>query len=199
MEGRSWLRSCDVVDQLPPDFVDFRRRLHSHLRSAHSSSSNQQTMFAPSLRAATRSARSLRRLSPAPFSSLSSRVVLPALATPFASSPSAISARALHATAPARSLTNLFEAGDNPPLSVNRLDERGFLLSDGLLVPGGVIFADGRAFLWDVDPPGDGAKGVEKAWAGWSKERFEIFERVVPRPGEYSCDEARSAEEQRGR
>ncbi|GMK56497.1 hypothetical protein CspeluHIS016_0303370 [Cutaneotrichosporon spelunceum] len=91
--------------------------------------------------------------------------------------------RALHASTPARSgLTNLFEAGDNPPLSVSKLDERGFHLSDGLLVPGGLVFADGRAFLWDVDPPADSKGGMAAAWAGWSPERFAVFERVVPRP-----------------
>ncbi|BEI81086.1 hypothetical protein CcaverHIS002_0202460 [Cutaneotrichosporon cavernicola] len=92
-------------------------------------------------------------------------------------------ARAFHASAAARSgLTNLFEAGDNPPLSVSKLDARGFHLSDGLLVPGGLVFVDGRALLWDVDPPGDSKGGMAAAWAGWSAERFEVFERVVPRP-----------------
>ncbi len=130
-------------------------------------------MFGPALRTAS------RRLAPTPRAALS-------LAHPSAS-------RAFHSSAPAHSgLTNLFEAGDNPPLSVAKLDARGFHLSDGLLVPGGLVFADGRAFLWDVDPPGDTKRGIEGAWEGWSKERFEVFERVVPRPGEW-CSPRRSA------
>lgn len=96
-----------------------------------------------------------------------------------------ISARRLHATATARSgLTNLFEANpDNPPLSVAKLNDKGFHLSDGLVVPGGVILADGSAFLWNVSPPGDIMKGMAHAWAGWTPERFAVFERLVPRPG----------------
>jgi NADH dehydrogenase [ubiquinone] 1 alpha subcomplex assembly factor 3 len=26
---------------------------------------------------------------------------------------------------------------------------------------------------------------MEEAWKGWTKERFQVFESVVPRPGEY--------------
>lgn len=98
-----------------------------------------------------------------------------------------ISARQLHATATARSgLTNLFEANpDNPPLSVAKLNDKGFHLSDGLVVPGGVILADGSAFLWNVSPPGDIMKGMAHAWAGWTPERFAVFERLVPRPGKF--------------
>lgn len=43
--------------------------------------------------------------------------------------------------------------------------------------------------LWDVDPPvgvGSGKGGVEAAWKGWSKERFKVFESVMPRPGEWA-------------
>jgi NADH dehydrogenase [ubiquinone] 1 alpha subcomplex assembly factor 3 len=66
---------------------------------------------------------------------------------------------------------------------VQKLTDEGFHLTDGLIVPGGVVFLDNRAFLWDVDPPGvDSATGRGK-WEGWSKERFKIFETVVPRPG----------------
>lgn len=106
---------------------------------------------------------------------------LPAVAR----APVAVRTRQLHATATARSgLTNLFEANpDNPPLSVAKLNDKGFHLSDGLVVPGGVVLADGAAFLWNVNPPGDIMKGMAHAWAGWTPERFAIFERLVPRPG----------------
>lgn len=92
--------------------------------------------------------------------------------------------RSLHVSAPLR-LQNLYENPETPPLSIKRLDSKGYLLSDGLLIPGGCVFADGRAFLWDVDPPvGDGSKGLNVAWDGWTPERFKVFEKIVPRPGE---------------
>lgn len=95
--------------------------------------------------------------------------------------------RPLHVSAPLRSLQNLYENPENPPLSISKLDSKGYLLSDGLLIPGGCVFAEGRAFLWNVDPPvGDGTKGLDKAWEGWSPERFKVFETLVPRPGEWS-------------
>jgi hypothetical protein len=48
-----------------------------------------------------------------------------------------------------------------------------------------LIFAGGRALLWDVDPPNEGAGGgIEGYWKGWREERFRVFETVVPRPGE---------------
>lgn len=107
---------------------------------------------------------------------------------PFARLPTApvASVQQFHASVTARSgLTNLFEANtENPPLSVAKLNDKGFHLSDGLVVPGGVILADGAAFLWNVNPPGDIMKGMPTAWAGWTPERFAIFERLVPRPGE---------------
>lgn len=49
------------------------------------------------------------------------------------------------------------------------------------------MLAGYQALLWDVDPPkGDGTGSVADAWQGWTKERFQVFETVVPRPGE-SC------------
>lgn len=98
----------------------------------------------------------------------------------------AVAARSFHSTPPRQGLTNIFEASDSPPLSITKLTTGGFQLSDGLLVQGGCIFADGRALLWDVDPPkGNGSDGLDKAWEGWSEERFKVFETLVPRPGEF--------------
>lgn len=94
----------------------------------------------------------------------------------------ALTSRYLSTSAPRmQGLVNLFDAGDNPPLSVQKLTPQGFHLSDGLVVPGGLIFADGRAFMWDVDPP-KATGGLDEVWGGWSPERFELFARVVPRP-----------------
>jgi NADH dehydrogenase [ubiquinone] 1 alpha subcomplex assembly factor 3 len=49
----------------------------------------------------------------------------------------------------------------------------GMQLQDGLLLPGACIFLEGKVFLWDI--PHDVTK--------WTKERFEVFETVVPKPG----------------
>jgi NADH dehydrogenase [ubiquinone] 1 alpha subcomplex assembly factor 3 len=94
------------------------------------------------------------------------------------------SARAIHTTRPALSLTNIFDTADRPSLTIAKLTPKGFHLSDDLVVPGGLVLAGYQALLWDVDPPkGDGSAGIDAAWAGWTKERFQVFESVVPRPG----------------
>ena len=85
----------------------------------------------------------------------------------------------------AEALTNLFDTGDRPSLFVTKLNDKGFHLSDNLVVPGGLIILGGRPLLWDVDPPGDDIrKGLEGMWQGWTEERFSVLEMVVPRPGE---------------
>ena len=95
--------------------------------------------------------------------------------------------RSLHSTPKplAEALHNLFDASDRPSLFVNKLNAKGFYLSDNLVVPGGLILLDGRPLLWDVDPPVDDSEaGLEGMWRGWGKERFGVFEVVVPRPGQ---------------
>ena len=95
--------------------------------------------------------------------------------------------RHIHSTSRLRAsaLQNLFDADDRPSLFIEKLNEKGFYLSDHLVVPGGLIIVDGRPLLWNVDPPRDyDAKGgIEGIWRGWAKERFSVFETVVPRPG----------------
>ena len=86
-------------------------------------------------------------------------------------------------------MTNLFDAydqGARPRIQVSKLNDEGFHLSDGLVIPGGVVFVENRAFLWDVDPVGVDELSGRGKWKeeGWTKERFAIFEMVVPRPGE---------------
>ncbi|KAJ9096018.1 hypothetical protein QFC21_005382 [Naganishia friedmannii] len=97
--------------------------------------------------------------------------------------------RAIHTTRRLESggLTNLFDTDDQgarPRLAVHKLNDEGFHLSDGLVIPGGVIFLENRAFLWDVDPVGTDELSGRGRWKeeGWSKDRFKIFETVVPRP-----------------
>lgn len=89
----------------------------------------------------------------------------------------ATQARAIHASAMRsdRSFTNML-ADDNPPaVQVNSITEEGIQLADGLLLPSACIFLEGKVFLWDVP---------KELWGGWGKEHFEIFETVVPKPGE---------------
>lgn len=70
-----------------------------------------------------------------------------------------------------------------PRIQVNKLNDQGFHLSDGLIIPGGVIFVDDRAFLWDVDAVETDKLSGRGIWDKWTKERFAIFETVLPRPG----------------
>ncbi|KAG7571476.1 hypothetical protein FFLO_00659 [Filobasidium floriforme] len=84
-------------------------------------------------------------------------------------------------------LTNLFDAENmsdpaRPRLQVAKLNHQGFHLSDGLIIPGGVIFLDDRAFLWDVDPVAVEKVSGRPVWREWSVERFKVFETVLPRP-----------------
>jgi len=96
-----------------------------------------------------------------------------------------LSTRGLHTTRPVQSLQNIFDTADRPSLTIAKLTPKGFHLSDDLVVPGGLVLAGYQALLWNVDPPkGDGTGGMEEAWKGWTKERFQVFESVVPRPGQ---------------
>lgn len=92
--------------------------------------------------------------------------------------------RAFHSSPiPHSGLQNIFETSDLPSLSVTKLTARGFHLTDDLVVPGGLVLVGGRALIWDVDPPSLPAGGtIVDAWKGWTKERFEVFSSVVPRP-----------------
>ncbi|KAG5648710.1 hypothetical protein DXG03_000057 [Asterophora parasitica] len=71
------------------------------------------------------------------------------------------------------SFTNIL-ADDSPPaVQVNSISNDGLQLQDGLLISSACIFLEGKVFLWDVP---------NTLWTGWTKERFEIFETVVPKP-----------------
>lgn len=107
------------------------------------------------------------------------------LRTLLAQSSKSLQTRSLHTTRPVLSLQNIFETSDRPSLTIAKLTPKGFHLSDDLVVPGGLVLAGYQALLWDVDPPkGDGSGDLKAAWQGWTKERFQVFESVVPRPGE---------------
>lgn len=81
-------------------------------------------------------------------------------------------------------LTNLFDDTARPRVAVTKLNDQGFVLSDGLIVPGGVIFVDNRIFLWDVDPPKVDNLTGRGIWDDWKEDRLSVFETVLPRPGE---------------
>ena len=59
---------------------------------------------------------------------------------------------------------------------VDSVTETTFKLTDGIICPSNVILINAGAFMWDVPPPSLG-------WEGWSKEMFEVFEVISPKPG----------------
>ncbi|KAI0068633.1 DUF498-domain-containing protein [Artomyces pyxidatus] len=70
-------------------------------------------------------------------------------------------------------LTNIL-AGEIPPaVQVKSMSPAGIQLEDGMTLPSACIFLEGKVFLWDVPAT---------LWQGWAKERFEVFDVVVPRP-----------------
>ena len=77
--------------------------------------------------------------------------------------------------APDGGLTNILSGGEAPAVQVKTVSPKGIQLSDGLILPSACIFLDGKVFLWNVPA---------KPWDGWKQEHFEIFETVVPKPGQ---------------
>ena len=71
-------------------------------------------------------------------------------------------------------LHNILEGGPTPAVQVRGITSVGIELADGLVIPSSCIFLEGEVLLWDV--PGS-------LWKGWGKEKFEVFEVVVPKPG----------------
>jgi len=71
--------------------------------------------------------------------------------------------------------TNILADDNPPPVQVSSITHEGIQLADGLVISSACIFLEGKVFLWDVP---------ESLWAGWGKDHFEIFEVVVPKPGE---------------
>ncbi|KAI0321957.1 NADH dehydrogenase 1 alpha subcomplex assembly factor 3 [Amylostereum chailletii] len=70
-------------------------------------------------------------------------------------------------------LTNILADDVPPPVQVKAISNAGIELEDGLIIPSACIFLEGKVFLWDVP---------STLWQGWSKDRFEIFDLVVPKP-----------------
>ncbi|RDB20158.1 NADH dehydrogenase [ubiquinone] 1 alpha subcomplex assembly factor 3 [Hypsizygus marmoreus] len=83
--------------------------------------------------------------------------------------------RRMHATPTRRdrSFTNILADDNPPPVQVKSITNTGIQLLDGLVIPSACIFLQGKVFLWDVP---------STLWAGWTKEHFEIFETIIPKP-----------------
>lgn len=79
-------------------------------------------------------------------------------------------------------LTNILADASPPPVLVSSIGSSGIQLADGLLIPSACIFLEGRVLLWDVPHPSPDAP-----WTALTKEHMEVFELVVPRPGEQSA------------
>lgn len=76
-------------------------------------------------------------------------------------------------------LNNILSGGEAPPVQVKTITSSGIQLADGLVLSSACIFLDGKVFMWNVP---------ETTWDGWKPEHFEIFETVVPKPGQsYTC------------
>lgn len=80
-------------------------------------------------------------------------------------------------------LTNILAGEVPPPVQVKTVTQSGITLQDGLILRSACIFLEGKVFLWDV--PLKRGSEAGSLWRGWGKERFELFEVVVPKPGEY--------------
>lgn len=70
-----------------------------------------------------------------------------------------------------------------PPVQVSSISPSGIQLTDGLIIPGACVFLEGKVFLWD--PP-------RSFWDGWKEEHFDLFQVVVPKPGELQLSLCRS-------
>jgi NADH dehydrogenase [ubiquinone] 1 alpha subcomplex assembly factor 3 len=78
-------------------------------------------------------------------------------------------------------LPNILGGGPPPAVVVETLTPAGLRLADGTVIPGACLFIEGEVLLWDAPPMTGGA------WVTLDerelRERFEVFELVVPRPG----------------
>jgi hypothetical protein len=93
-------------------------------------------------------------------------------------------------------LQNLFDSSTVRGIQVRNVSEAGGIeLEDGLTLRSACILLGGRVFLWrtpneinqeEGKEPGEGIRGEKGAlWSGWTKDDFEIFDVVVPKPGTF--------------
>ncbi|KAF5369603.1 hypothetical protein D9757_010469 [Collybiopsis confluens] len=80
--------------------------------------------------------------------------------------------------------TNILASDIPPPVQVASVTPSGIQLTDGLIIPGPVVFLEGKVFLWDVPralmSTGSGTGSEEDKQM--IKDVFEIFECVIPKP-----------------
>lgn len=92
----------------------------------------------------------------------------------------------LHAPDHPTTLTNMLASDVPPPVQVSSVGPAGIKLADGLVLTGPVVFLDGKVLLWDV--PGVGKENVgTSSWNEWTREHWEVFQVVVPKPGRSFC------------
>lgn len=72
-------------------------------------------------------------------------------------------------------LNNILAGGPAPTVQIKTITSEGIQLADGMIIPSACIFLEGKTFLWDVPTT---------LWDGWKSEHFDIFDTVVPKPGE---------------
>jgi NADH dehydrogenase [ubiquinone] 1 alpha subcomplex assembly factor 3 len=75
-------------------------------------------------------------------------------------------------------LENVLDGSSPQPVQVTAVSSAGIEMADGLVITSSCIFLGGKVFLWKVP---------STLWNGWDKERFEIFEVTIPKPGEPQC------------
>ncbi|KAG8218881.1 hypothetical protein J3R82DRAFT_4560 [Butyriboletus roseoflavus] len=98
------------------------------------------------------------------------------------------SLRPIHTTRPLRApdrptvLTNMLASEVPPPVQVSSVGPTGIKLADGLVLTGPVVFLDGKVLLWDVPGVRKG-NGGPSSWDEWTREHWEVFQVVVPKPG----------------
>lgn len=80
-------------------------------------------------------------------------------------------------------LTNMLATDSfTPAVQAQSITSAGHIeLANGMRLSGPCIFLGGKVFLWDVPRLNQGL------WDGWEKERFEMFDVVVPKPGISLC------------
>ena len=71
--------------------------------------------------------------------------------------------------------TNILAGANVPAVQVKNVGPDGIQLDDGLIIPSACLFIEGKVFLWNVPPA---------PWEGWKPEHFEVFDTIVPKPGE---------------
>jgi NADH dehydrogenase [ubiquinone] 1 alpha subcomplex assembly factor 3 len=72
--------------------------------------------------------------------------------------------------------TNILAGANVPAVQIKTVTPEGIHLADGLVIPGACLFIEGNVFLWNVPP---------SPWQNWKPEHFEVFDAIVPKPGEY--------------